>query len=164
MSVVDTGNGYRVGCDNCQRELSEDEPVVVWHHRSWGDVAPSYTQTRGCVECADSALNEELGGRPFSLRRALGYNAGKGPHIRQTQCHQCERGVLFVTLTKYSGRYTRVAYCSDHCRDANKKRVRPPKICKACSVRFIPTRADAKTCSAACKQKLYRQRRKLGIA
>ena len=36
------------------------------------------------------------------------------------------------------------------------------KVCEVCGEEFTATRRDAKTCSARCKQKAYRQRKKEG--
>ena len=161
MGVVDTGNGTRIECDSCERELEPEDPVAVWHHKRGGDLGAGYVKTRGCLECVDAALTEEIRNvRGFSLRRTFRLMGGEyGVYAREAECNHCGRGIVFATETNYKEPYTRTAYCSEHCRDEHTTHPRKPKICKACSVRFVPTRSDAKTCSPACKQKLYRQRK-----
>ena len=160
MGVVDTGSGYCVECDNCERELEPDDPVVVWHRERRHAAGAGYVKTRGCMECVNDALNGELVGRPLSLSRGLRVIGGESRiHVRETECNHCGRSMVFATETNYKEPYTRTAYCSKHCRDEHATRQRKPKICKVCFVRFVPARSDAKTCSPACKQKLYRQRK-----
>jgi NADH pyrophosphatase NudC (nudix superfamily) len=57
-------------------------------------------------------------------------------------------------------RYRPMHYACDACRArASRARNRNKhRICKGCGVEFITTRTDAATCSAACRQKLYRAR------
>jgi putative metallohydrolase (TIGR04338 family) len=57
-------------------------------------------------------------------------------------------------------------FCSDRCRHTYHNRLRHErgegdrqKVCEVCGTAFIASRADAKTCSAACRQRLRRQRR-----
>lgn len=159
MGVVDTGSGYRVECDNCQWELEPRDPVVVWHKQRRADIGSGYLQVRGCMQCADAAINEEYAARGFGLRRAVRVISGETLHVRHTQCAHCGREIIVATETKYKGDYTRVVYCSDDCRDTHK--MRQPITCKVCRKSFIPSRSDAKTCSPACKQKAYRLRRRV---
>jgi hypothetical protein len=54
-----------------------------------------------------------------------------------------------------------VSTCSDHCakqaRNARRRKSKPT-TCAGCGETFVPKRSDAKFCSAACKQRAYRQR------
>lgn len=83
-------------------------------------------------------------------------------------CATCQRPIVF----RESGRdfWRDRVFCSDRCRWTFYNRQRDErnaqareKVCESCGEPFTATRADAKTCSAACKQKAYRRRRK-GVA
>jgi predicted GIY-YIG superfamily endonuclease len=66
-------------------------------------------------------------------------------------------GVLYVTpegLTKKEA-----IYWYNRRRSESRQHLRQ-KVCEVCSKEFTATRAHTKTCSPACKQKAYRQRKK----
>lgn len=82
-------------------------------------------------------------------------------------CDTCERLVVW----RFTGRdhYRRHVFCSERCQwtyynTARNERAAcaREKVCEACGQSFTATRRDAKTCSAACKQKAYRQRKNGG--
>jgi hypothetical protein len=91
--------------------------------------------------------------------------SGCTPDRRQRErcvrpCEHCGRPVGVLP-----GRRT---FCSDRCtwswynaqrnaRTAVERLARPQ--CRGCGKRFIQTRSDATTCSPACRQRVYRQRR-----
>jgi hypothetical protein len=155
--VTDMGTNHRT-CENCNAELGERDPVFVWYARQNGDVpgGASYHARRGCRDCFEEAATADFQNQPFGLRAAMRMLSGEQPHARQTWCERCERTVIVVTLTKYPGEdYERVIYCSAACRDARPGR---EKVCEVCGEEFT-ARSDAKTCSSACRQKAYRQRR-----
>jgi hypothetical protein len=159
MSVTDMA-GHRGSCENCNAALGRYDGCIVWYQQRQGDLNYSvgYVAVRGCAACAEEGLNAELRSRPFSLGAALRVLSGKKePYVRDTYCERCGRAIVFVTLTKYSGPYQRIAYCSEACREA--KVYAPEKVCEVCGTAFTPNRRDAKTCSVACKQKAYRQRK-----
>jgi putative metallohydrolase (TIGR04338 family) len=71
------------------------------------------------------------------------------------QCEQCGRS-LFGDRSKF---------CSDECRWTYHNRLRHDlteegrqKVCEVCGTEFTASRADAKTCSPRCRQRLRRQR------
>jgi predicted nucleic acid-binding Zn ribbon protein len=71
-----------------------------------------------------------------------------------------------VFTGEVSYRYRKHVLCCERCRWTFYNRVRDEastqareKVCGVCGEAFTATRADAKTCSAKCKQKAYRQRR-----
>jgi hypothetical protein len=77
-------------------------------------------------------------------------------------CEQCGRPVIFHAVR----RIPRHAVCGDACRyairlaqaRARRARRRPQVVCVTCGRPFPPKRADALTCSPACRQRAYRQR------
>jgi endogenous inhibitor of DNA gyrase (YacG/DUF329 family) len=80
-------------------------------------------------------------------------------------CAHCERPMV-SSLDLSALRRT---FCSDRCKEAYHDQLRKEKraeelkkVCEICGKTFIATRRDAKTCSAGCKQKAYRQRKKEG--
>lgn len=71
----------------------------------------------------------------------------------------CEQCGVRVTV----GRRARRAWCSASCSQAWHNARRPPvqhdqRTCVECQQAFRPTRADAKFCSAGCRQRAYRKR------
>lgn len=88
--------------------------------------------------------------------------AEEWPH--SGKCPGCSRTVHLLSGKRWS------FFCSDRCRNrihganhrANHPRRKTPKVivqCLACGDNFVPKRAGAKTCSSACRQRAYRQRR-----
>ncbi len=84
--------------------------------------------------------------------------------INRWPCVGCGRVVVF----EESGRdwYRDGIACSDQCRSrrlyakrADRLRGELYKSCEVCGKTFTGTRRDAKTCSPACKQRAYRQRK-----
>jgi hypothetical protein len=80
-------------------------------------------------------------------------------------CDTCGRAVSAV---EGAGQYYRRLhlFCGDRCRSWYYSRLRSEraartreKVCEVCDEPFTATRRDAKTCSPACKQKAYRQRK-----
>ena len=59
---------------------------------------------------------------------------------------------------EFYAEHSRARYCSEHCRQAARRRQNELKECQECGQSFEPKRADAKYCSVACKQKAYRRR------
>lgn len=58
------------------------------------------------------------------------------------------------------GTWTRGKRCSVIKRTDYAQKI-PPKVCENCKTLFIAKRADAKTCSVACRMALHRKRAKL---
>jgi predicted nucleic acid-binding Zn ribbon protein len=78
-------------------------------------------------------------------------------------CELCARGVVFVSASKNPPRVR--VFCSENCRNVHKENKRKARTtgphkeaCGVCGGEFIAKRSDAKTCSPACRQKLYRRR------
>jgi len=90
---------------------------------------------------------------------------GKPMTVRSAECHGCGRPLAVVTESEYRTPYRKIAYCSEACRDDRRERAKREraaldrKVCEACGEPFEPTRSDAKTCSPACRQRLYRLRK-----
>jgi hypothetical protein len=157
MSVTDTA-ATAVSCENCNAPLGRHDACFVWYQRRQGDLhfSAGYVPVHGCEACLEEAFNAELRSRPMSISGALRMLSGRNPCVRDTFCERCGRVIVFVTYTNYPGEYRRIAYCSEACRDA--RDADGQKTCEVCGAEFTATRRDAKTCSAACKQKAYRQR------
>jgi hypothetical protein len=162
VGVTDTGSGLRVSCDNCDCYLEPQDAVVVWRRQISADLVKTTVQVRGCSDCVDDALVKEFQSRPFTLDRALRMLSAARIHARIAECGHCGREMVFIKETKYSTPYSRRAYCSDYCRENSKRANTAWVVCETCKTSFTPTRRDAKTCSPACRQKAYRQRRASG--
>ena len=83
-------------------------------------------------------------------------------------CQACSRPILYPVRMATDRRHglPKRALCSDRCSWYFYNRQRSERLaearlldCAVCGERFQPSRADALTCSPACRQKAYRRRR-----
>jgi len=145
-------------CGCCGRELSPEEPAsfgakvyVGVRPLSWGQdrkpriCEPRYMRTVLCGSCAPEWLSPER------------------EDVITQLCGHCERPM--VSHLKRSE--LRRMFCSDSCQHNYHNRLRKEKraearekVCEVCGEEFTANRQDAKTCSAGCKQKAYRRRKK----
>jgi hypothetical protein len=109
-----------------------------------------------------------LGGHRFGLRPHCAACRGNDAwYWEPRRCECCGREVNY----RIDGRRHRRTFCCERCAtiilvaeaNAKARRRRAEKrgatsTCPACGETFEPGRADAKFCSAACKQKAYRRR------
>jgi hypothetical protein len=148
-------------CGRCFGRLEPGEAVFVLPWAAyWVERLGRYVENLIGARCANC-------GAPFGLRRVYGDVWTDGYGIRyylERPCVTCGRPVFRDRA--YVRKYVA---CCDGCRKANHNRVRRErrrarardgKACDVCGESFTATRADAKTCSSACKQKAYRRRRK----
>lgn len=125
-----------VTCAKCGRVMPPSEPVVYIHRQAFGH-PPEYR----CFDC-HPPYEEHTHARIAPWRDPY-------PMIR---CWHCGREVRFEKKIP-------LRYCSDACQKAYSRQQRRQKRCPVCGKVFIGGRADALTCSPACRQKAYRQRR-----
>ena len=145
-------------CGCCGRDLRSQEPAyfgaevyVGMRPLDWDRVRKPrichllYERTVLCRSCAPDWLSQDRDDVVTQL------------------CAHCERPMISRLELSDLQR----TLCSDPCRRAYQNQVRKEKraeerrkVCEVCGERFIATRRDAKTCSAGCKQKAYRQRKK----
>ncbi len=137
-------------CSECGRSLAPDEPV--WRRR-WNLFGVrgfgggySWTVSPFCQECKKSPWGGWADPKP---------------------CEGCGRPVY------HERRWWRWWHvlCSDRCArafhvarsnakaKARRTAAREGKTCQVCQRLFTPSRLDATTCSSACRQRAYRQRR-----
>jgi hypothetical protein len=123
-------------CCACGKPFAHLQPTWITHDLVYKPTRPT------CETCKDSQYPRDFGnGAPCLVCRRLVYR--------------------FATrkIPKWN-------FCSDACSSkgwaAERRRKRLEKqgtySCEGCSTAFRPTRADARFCSPACKQKSYRQR------
>jgi hypothetical protein len=145
-------------CGCCGQKLSSDEFAffgakvyvgmwaLYWDRVSKPQICKlRYERTVLCGSCAPEWLSPERGDVVTQL------------------CAHCERPmVLRLKLSELQR-----AFCTDSCRHTYHNQLRKEKrseerekVCEVCGEVFNATRRDAKTCSAGCKQKSYRQRKK----
>ncbi len=144
-------------CGKCGRDLRPGEPVYVscvWAGYSVFVGAFTRRYAPVCEGCAPRSMKRA--GDPYGFTRYVAES-----------CDTCGRLVTFEATGR--DRYRRHVFCSGRCRwtyyntARNERNARRrEKDCEVCGVRFTAQRQDAKTCSAACKQKAYRQRAKGG--
>ena len=145
-------------CGGCGRELSLKEPAhfgaqvyvgmepLLWNRLDKPQICqPRYASTVLCGSCAPEWLSPERGDVCTQL------------------CAYCERPMVLRLKLSELGK----TFCSDPCKQNYRDRLREEKraeelkkVCEVCGEEFIATRRDAKTCSAKCKQKGYRRRKK----
>jgi hypothetical protein len=156
-------------CCRCGVAIPRNDPVWMIPCRLiWPLVENFYvhqdTAAAGCATCA-RGLVEEVQKRFDQYRdpEECWKVSGRVWPTRQGPCPGCGRQVHLVD--SYTCRY----FCSDRCRNkvygARYRELNPrPKKCRVfiqcvvCGENFAPRRADAKTCSPACRQKAYRKR------
>lgn len=138
-------------CHSCNKAITDDEPIN-WEKCRCGDRASHWPGSPQpfCLNCKplhpydDNILNE--------FREPL-----------KRICRHCGR-IYYVGRTIGGHRF----YCSVRCaKDVqiaitrNKRaEMRTEIVCLHCNKRFFGSRNDQRYCSAACKQKAYRQRGK----
>jgi hypothetical protein len=145
-------------CGCCGRKLSLEESayfgakvyVGMWtlyrdQVRKPQICKPHYERTVLCGSCAPEWLSSERDDVVMQL------------------CAHCERPMVLRLEFSELQR----TFCSNACRHAYHSQLRKEKrseerekVCEVCGEVFTATRRDAKTCSARCKQKSYRQRKK----
>jgi hypothetical protein len=145
-------------CGCCSRDLRSQESAyfgakvyvgmtpLYWDRVSKPRICqPLYERTVLCGACAPEWL---------SLER---------DDVVTQLCAHCERPMVSRLELSELQR----TLCSDPCRRAYHNQVRKEKraeerkkFCEVCGEEFTATRRDAKTCSAGCKQKAYRLRKK----
>lgn len=97
------------------------------------------------------------------------------PYRHIHRCPHCNcryfRKIERATSARWQQRHPIKLACSDVCHDAiararrndrlrrNRQSRRDHRRCTTCGNEFVATRADQKTCSNACRQKSYRQRK-----
>jgi hypothetical protein len=145
-------------CGACGRDLADDEPVFI------GRRPRRYREPdHRCRDCAPKWLRDiEPGVRyEYPWREESGIPADVYCNL---PCDECSRPVIFRTT---GGRYrlSRRVFCSRQCSSAyynqlrNERNARArEKVCESCGEAFTATRRDARTCSAACRQRAYRKR------
>jgi len=145
-------------CGCCGYKLLAHEPAyfgaavyVGTRPLSWGwggktlICKPRYERTVLCKACAPGWLSPERNDVTTQL------------------CAHCERPMVSPLRLAELQR----TFCSGSCRQAYHNQLSKAKraeererVCEVCGKEFTATRRDAQTCSAACKQKAYRQRKK----
>lgn len=143
----------RMRCQNCRRELTDDEPVYRvaigynlvsrerWNGRSVGSL---------CAYCATQSPD------------AVSFS-DQGWRAPEPCCH-CGRPVIL------NGR-RRVPHfiaCGDRCRQAVRNAAQweilpGERACPICGAIFVPKRINVIFCSHACRQRAYRHRRNHGV-
>ena len=131
-------------CAECGHAFAPDEPVwrfrkIVGRFFGW-----CYSFAPHCEQCA-----------------ADDWHHFQSPH----PCAGCGRPVHLPTPTTFTWQSSRVL-CCECCghkaraatERADRAKKRGTRDCGCCRKTFTPARADAKFCSAACKQKAHRRR------
>jgi hypothetical protein len=132
-------------CQHCHKALAGAEPVYraqLWDGHPWcGNQYPTIRHL--CAECGTSQTMHYWKWHPAQ------------------PCHDCHRPVFHGAARKVPSHVS----CSPECNRAvyaklaHDRRRRAERVCRTCGALFLPKRADALTCSPACRQRAYRQRR-----
>ena len=87
-----------------------------------------------------------------------GFTAG-GYAVRKLICGGCGR-VFYTTI--YTKKYCHSYWCGNQANNRRQREYRQMRrqdlVCQCCGEKFTPKRADARYCSNACRQKVYRKR------
>ncbi len=149
-------------CGQCGRCLENGEAVYLAPKVYVGMAAlvrqPNFHRAPVCGDCAPMDITERTG-----TRATIAYYL-----LVDEPCGACGRPVVFRTTRGLYNR-RRDVFCCERCRwtyyngRRNERNARArEKVCEGCGEPFTATRRDAKTCSDACKQKVYRLRKKGG--
>lgn len=137
-------------CVRCGQDIGQGTV-----HRPPGDGYRMSRKVEVFAACCDECVSD------YRKREAE-----EGRFYVKQPCGTCDR---VVVVKRRWGRLH--VFCSPRCQWAYyNSRVQAQgaaareKTCTQCGASFTATRRDAKTCSAACKQKAYRQRKKGGEA
>jgi hypothetical protein len=138
-------------CPGCRRELADNEPVF---QVSVGYFSPEWAKGRLIEDRYATVGHVCAGCREWIEAQA------KSNRVSES-CEQCGRPVFNLARRKKPKHIA----CSQRCRialyNARARRWRKasmPKRTCACGKVFTPRRADGVYCSAACRQRAYRQR------
>jgi hypothetical protein len=157
-------------CAKCGKALEDGETVYAKcrvYAGMWGSLTPRpglrFVPAPVCEGCAPKWMSQP---KTFNEYTINGRTVRVPEHGRvgERPCSTCERPVVYeLTRRDYHGRHV---FCSYRCQYTYHNRRRSQrdehlrqKVCEVCGVEFTATRAHAKTCSPACKQKAYRRRR-----
>ena len=126
-------------CGICRRTIGAREPItrqLIRCRRTNNLRRPCWTFAAVCTNCSKIYYRKDL-----------------------PKCYGCGRKL------KIEGSRRKAPYCSEVCRvrywsnhRAECRKARREKTCAVCGQSFEPSRADAIVCSAACRQKRYRQK------
>lgn len=152
-------------CCRCRQPIAKADPVWLVSCRFFsyayahaGLLLSHDTTGAACRECGETELTRERERRRHDPTASV-------------LCHGacvCGRTVwALVHCTRHAS-----FLCSDRCRNRlygsrfRRRHPPPPRrqpivTCQVCRRNFAPQRADAKTCSPACRQKAYRSRERV---
>jgi hypothetical protein len=168
-STIDTSNAADAAIDRLEALLGSSTP----EEREYGALRAKSTKGTHCLDCGHEYEADE----PIVIGKVEMPPYPWSGQIRYWQVTRCQNCVDLTGCTPYScetcGRdvYKRNRwrslhiFCSALCSSRHynalqrEKRLKNrQKQCAQCGAGFTGTRSDSKFCSAACKQKDYRQR------
>jgi predicted nucleic acid-binding Zn ribbon protein len=142
-------------CADCFRPLAPDAAVTMTTRNVWSEAEPRWLYVPICLICTRRAIERQEARRGRAVYRP--------PTWRWTRCLKCRRPIRIYYAAGLAAQ-TCCADCERRARyDRNnlRRRVFHRRIaCPVCWRTFVPTRSDARTCSARCRAALHRQRRR----
>jgi hypothetical protein len=157
-------------CGKCGRSLKDDETVYAKcrvYAGMWGGLmsrpGARFDNVSVCEGCAPEWLVKPKAFHEYTIGGRT-VRVPESRRVRARPCSTCERPVVY----EVTGRNYRSSdvFCSHRCeytyhnrRHSRRTQKLREKVCEVCSKDFTATRVDQKTCSSACKQKAYRQRK-----
>jgi len=135
-------------CGECSRSLADDADIYAVR---WGRGRRGHHQTLVCPRCAKTRYVGQLADVRYEWVARACAQCGRNVHRR----YRYGRG--FVSIPRCCS-----ARCGRRRQAAERRKAKPGTTtrCAACGETFTPTRADAVTCSNACRQRAYRQRQR----
>lgn len=139
-------------CGSCGHTFTDDDTVYLTSHR-----IRNHWKIRGRVPVCESCW-ENRQERGFFLYKGRGAR-----HLEAETCEGCGRRIM-LRLNYHRRR----AHCSRQCAsaigNARRRQPIPPRNCAVCETEYQPKRRDSQNCSARCRQRAHRQRRKVRAA
>jgi hypothetical protein len=158
-------------CGKCGKALKDGETAYAKYETYagmggglMGKPGPRFEKVTACKGCAPEWMTEPKAYNEYTIGdRRVRIPASQ--RVDERPCSTCERPVVFkMTRRDYQGRPVFCCYRCEYTYQNHKRSERDQhlrqKVCEVCSKEFTATRAHTKTCSAACKQRAYRERRK----
>jgi predicted nucleic acid-binding Zn ribbon protein len=128
-------------CARCGTAIAPGDPVEIWHESGLAVICWACAGNPWDVSDCEWSYRCQACGRPLSRPRGSEH---------------------FACSDRCLSRLAHFRSPPNDARDLRRAEGRQPRACAACGMMFTPSRSDARTCSSACRQRVYRERGREG--